>query len=62
MRIASKFERDFECALQRVKAFSPCVTLTRYQLPQIISDSDTKVSVLVVMECQRASVIYVLFE
>ena len=41
--IASKFERDFECDLQRVNAFSHCVSLTRVLLPQIISCSDTKV-------------------
>ncbi len=58
-RIASKFVRDFDCDWQRVSAFSHSVTLTRVLLPQIISCSDTKVLVLVVMECKRASVIYV---
>ena len=58
-RNASKFVRDFECDLQRVNLFFHCVTLTRILLPQIISYSDTKVPVLVVMECKRASVIYV---
>ena len=57
--IASKFARDFECDSQHVNAFSHCVTMTRVLLPQIISCSDTKVSVLVVIECKRASVIYV---
>ena len=55
----SNFARDCECDLQRVNAFSHCVTLTHVLLPQIISYSDTKVSVLVVMECKRVSVIYV---
>ena len=41
--IASKFVRDFECDLQRLKMFSHCVTLTHVLLPQIISCSDTKV-------------------
>ncbi len=60
-RIASKFARDFECDLQRVNAFSHCVTLTSvlHVLPQVISCSDIKVSVCVVIECKRASVIYV---
>ncbi len=58
-RIASKFARNFECDLQRVNMFSHCVTLTHVLLPQIISCSDTKVSVLVVMECNRANVISV---
>ncbi len=55
---ASKCARDFDCDWQRVNAFSHCVTLTRIPLPQIISYSDTKVPVLVVMECKRASVLY----
>ena len=58
-RIASKFVHKFECDLQHVNTFSHCVTLTCVLLPQIIFCSDTKVSVLVVMECKRASVIYV---
>ena len=60
-RIASKFAHDFECDLQRINVFSNCVTLslTHVLLQQTISCSDTKVSVLVVMECKRASVIYV---
>ena len=53
-RIASKFARDFDCDWQRVSAFSHSVTLTRILLSQIISHSDTKGSVLVVMECKRA--------
>ena len=57
-RIASKFACDFECVLQRVNAFSRCVTLTRVLLLQIIFCSDTKVSVLVI-ECKRAIVINV---
>ena len=56
--VASKFGRDFDCDWQRVNAFSHCVTLTRVLFPQIISYSDTKVPVLV-MECKRASVLYV---
>ncbi len=59
MRIASKFARDFDCDWQHVKAFSYCVTLIRVLFSQIISNSDTKVPVLVVMECKRANVIYV---
>ena len=46
-RIASKIARGFECGLQRVNAFSHCVTLTCVLLPQIISYS---VWGLVVME------------
>ncbi len=57
MHIASKYARDFDCEWQRVNTFSHCVTLTRVLLSQIISYSDTKVLVLVVMECKRASVI-----
>ncbi len=59
LRIASKYARDFDCDLQRVNASSHCVSLTRVLLPQIISYSDTKVPVLVVMEYKRASVGYV---
>ncbi len=44
---------------ERVNAFSHCVTSTDTLLPQIISYSDTKVLVLVVMEYKRASVLYV---
>ena len=55
MCIASKCARDFDCEWQRVNAFSHCVTLIRALLLQIISYSDTKVPVLVVMECKRAS-------
>ncbi len=44
---------------QRVNAFSHCVTLIRVLLSQIISYSDTKIPVCVVMECERANVIYV---
>ncbi len=43
--IASNFAHDFECGLQRANALA--------QIP------GTKGSVLVVMECKRASVIYV---
>ena len=57
--IASKLAHDFECNLQRVNALSHCITLTRVLLLQIISYSDTKVSVLLVMECKRVCVIYV---
>ncbi len=57
MCIASKYARDFDCDWQRVNAHSRCVTLIRVLLSQMISYSDTKVSVLVVMECKRASVI-----
>ncbi len=56
---ASKCACDFDCDWERVNAFSHCVTLTRVQLPQIISCSDAKVRVLVVMEYKRASVLYV---
>ena len=59
MRIASKCEHDFDCDWQRVNTFSHCVSLTRVLLPQIISYSDTKVPVLVVMEYKGASVGYV---
>ncbi len=59
MRIALKFTRYFDCDWQHVNAFSHCVTLIRVLLSQIISYSDTKVPVLVVMECKRANVIYV---
>ncbi len=59
MHIASKFVRDFDCDWQRVHTFSHCVALIRALLSQIISYSDTKVPVFVVMECKPASVIYV---
>ncbi len=59
MRIASKCTRDFDCDWERVNAFSHCVTLIRVLLSQIISYSDTKVPVLVIMECKRANVINV---
>ncbi len=59
MSIASKCAHDFDCDWQRVKAFSHCVTLIRFLLSQIISYSDAKVPVLVVMKCKRANVIYV---
>ena len=52
-RIVSKFVRNFDCDWQRVRAFSHSVTLTRTLLSQIISYSDTKGSVLIVMECKR---------
>ena len=54
-RIASKCAHNFDCDWQRVNIFSQFVTLTRVVLPQIISYSDTKVQVFVVMECKRAS-------
>ncbi len=58
--IASKFTHDFDCDWQRVNMFSRCVTLTHILLPQIISYSDTKVLVLVVMECKKhASLIHI---
>ncbi len=59
MRIASICECDFDCDWQRLNVFPHCVTLIRSLLSQIISYSDTKVPVLVVMECKRANVIYV---
>ena len=49
-RTASKYARNFDCDWERVNVFSSCVTLRRILLPQIISYSDTKVPVLVVME------------
>ncbi len=58
-RIASTCVRDLDCDWQRIKAFSHCVTLIRVLLSQIVSYSDTKVPVLVVMECKRIDVIYV---
>ncbi len=59
MHIASIGVHDFDCEWQRVNAFSHCVTSIRVLLSQIISYSDTKVPVLVVMECKLANVIYV---
>ncbi len=59
MRIASKCVHHFDCDWQRVNAFSHCIILIRPLFLQIISYSDTKVPVLVVMECKRANVIYV---
>ena len=59
MRSASKCASNFDCDWQRVNEFFHCVTLIRILLLQIISYSDTKVLVLVVMECKRANVIYV---
>ncbi len=59
MCITSKCARHFYCDWQRVNMFSHCVTLTHILLSQIISYSDTKVPVLVVMECKRANVVYV---
>ncbi len=41
-RIASKFVCDFDRDLQRVNAFTHCVTLTPVLLPQIISYSVQK--------------------
>ncbi len=57
--IAPKCARNFDCACQRAKAFSHCVTLTCILLSQIISYSDTKVPIHVVMECKRVSMLYV---
>ncbi len=48
-RIASKFARDFDSDWPRVNTFSHCVTLKCVLLPQILSYSDTKVLVVVVM-------------
>ena len=59
-RITSKCVCDFACDWQRVNMFSHCVTLACILLPQILSYSDTKVLVLlVVTECNPASGIYV---
>ncbi len=58
-RIASKCACDFDCEWQRVNAVFHCVTLRRVLRLQIISYWDTNVPVLVVMECKRASVLYV---
>ncbi len=52
--IVSKFVHDLDCDWQSVNMFSD----TRSTVLQIICCSDTKVPVLV-MECKRASVIYV---
>ncbi len=57
MRIASKYMHDFDCDWQHVNAFSHCVTVIHVLLSQIISYSDTKVPLLVVVECKRATVI-----
>ena len=54
-----KMHAPFDCAWQRVNAFSHCVTLIRVLLSQMISYSDTKVPVLVLIECKCANVIYV---
>ncbi len=59
MRIVSKRAHDFDCDWQRINTFSHCITQIRVLLSQIISYSDTKVPVLVVMECKRANVVYV---
>ena len=59
MGIVSKCARDFDCDWQPVNALSHCVTLIHILLLQIISYSDTKVPVLVVMEFKRSNVIYV---
>ena len=51
---------DFDCDWEHVNVFThDCVTLTHVLLPQIISYSDTKVPVLVVMEYKHTSVLYV---
>ena len=50
---------NFDSDWERVNAFSHCVTLKRILLPQIIFYSVTKVPVLVVVECKRASVVHV---
>ncbi len=59
---ASKCAGDFDCDWERVNAFSHWITLTCVLLPQIISYSNTKVAVLVVMEYKRARVLYVSYE
>ncbi len=59
MCIASKSAHDFDCDWQGVNTFSHRVTLIHVVLSQIISYSDKKLPVLVVMEYKRASVIYV---
>ncbi len=46
---------DFDCDWERLNMFSHYVNPTRFLLLQIISYSDTKVLVLVVMECKCAS-------
>ena len=53
-----KIGRDFNGDLQRVNSFSHCVTLAHILLPHIISYSETKMLVLVVVECKRVSLIY----
>ena len=58
-RTASKCALEFDCDWEVVNVFSHCVTLTCVLLQQIISYSDTKVPVLVVMKNKRASVLYV---
>ena len=55
----SRCVRDFDCDWQHVNVFSHCVTLTHVLLLQIISYSDTEVTVLVVKKYKCASVIYV---
>ncbi len=57
MRIASKCVRNFDCNWQHVNAFSRYVTLIRVLLSQIISYTDTKVQVLVVIEYKCANMI-----
>ena len=57
--LLKKFACDFDSDWQRANTFFHCVTLTRILFPQIISYSGTKVSVLVVMERKRASVLHV---
>ncbi len=59
MRIASKCAHDFDCDWHHVNAVFPLRYSDTVLLSQIISYSDTKVPVLVVMECKRANVIYV---
>ena len=53
------YQAYWDCKRQRVNTLSHCVTLTRLLLPHIISDSDTILPVLIVMECKGASVISV---
>ena len=55
------------CVKIRVNAFSHCVTQTCVLLPQIMCYSDTKVPVLVVMECKcdlciRVDIFYFIFQ
>ncbi len=57
LEVRSKLAHDFEYDLERINAFSNCDILTRALLPQIISYSDTKMLVLILMEYKRTNVI-----